>query len=194
MYITRRKTRQIKVGKVKIGGDAPISVQSMTTTDTRDVKTTVEQICQLEQAGCEIIRVAVEHAAGKNPRPVNYDRIPSCTYCQPEVASIGLTGEEARRRGHEVAVGSFPFAAIGKAKILDETRGFVRIVAERKYDQILGVHVIGPHATELISEATAALSLEATAESILEAVHAHPTLSEAMGEAALAVHGRSIHI
>lgn len=138
--------------------------------------------------------VAVEHAAGRSPRPVNYDRIPSCTYCQPEVASIGLTEEEARRRGHEVAVGSFPFAAIGKAKILDETRGFVRIVAEKKYDQILGVHVIGPHATELISEATAALSLEATAESILEAVHAHPTLSEAMGEAALAVHGRSIHI
>ena len=138
--------------------------------------------------------VAVEHAAGRNPRPVNYDRIPSCTYCQPEVASIGLTEEEARRRGHEVAVGTFPFSASGKAKILDDTRGFVRIVAEREYDQILGVHMIGPHATELISEATAALYLEATAESILEAVHAHPTLSEAMGEAALAVHGRSIHI
>ncbi len=138
--------------------------------------------------------VAVEHAAGLDPRPLDYDRIPSCTYCQPEVASIGLTEAEARRRGHDVAIGAFPFSASGRAKILDDTRGFVKIVAEKAYDEVLGVHIIGAHATELIAEATAALGLEATAESILEAVHAHPTLSEAMGEAALAVHGRSIHI
>lgn len=138
--------------------------------------------------------VAVEHLAGKSPHAVDYDKIPSCTYCNPEVASIGLSEEEARKRGYDVVVGSFPFSAIGKAKILQETGGFVKIVAEKKYDEVLGVHIIGPHATELISEATAALNLEATAESLFHAVHAHPTLAEAMGEAALAVHGRPIHI
>lgn len=138
--------------------------------------------------------VAVEHAAGRQPHPIDYDKIPSCTYCDPEVASIGLTEEAARSRGYEVVVGQFPFSALGKAKILDDTRGFVKIVAEKKYDEVLGVHIIGPHATELISEATAALNLEATAASLFQAVHAHPTLAEAMGEAALAVHGRAIHI
>jgi dihydrolipoamide dehydrogenase len=128
--------------------------------------------------------VAAEHAAGGHPHPINYDRIPSCTYCE----------EEARKRGHEVKIGQFPFSAIAKARIIDDARGFVRIVTEAKYDEILGVHIIGPHATELISEATAALNLEATAASLFEAVHAHPTLAEAMGEAALAVHGRAIHI
>jgi dihydrolipoamide dehydrogenase len=138
--------------------------------------------------------VAVEHAAGRNPHPLDYDRIPSCTYCQPEVASVGLSEAEARKRGHDVAVGTFPFSAIGKAKILGDTRGFVKIVAEKKYDEVLGIHIVGPHATELISEASTALSLEATSESLFHAVHAHPTLSEAMGEAAMAVHGRAIHI
>ena len=138
--------------------------------------------------------VAVEDAAGKNPHPIDYDKVPSCTYCDPEVASIGLSEDEAKKRGYDVVVGQFPFSAIGKAKILDDTRGFVKIVAEKKYDEVLGVHIIGPHATELISEATAALNLEATAASLFQAVHAHPTLAEAMGEAALAVHGRPIHI
>ncbi len=138
--------------------------------------------------------VAVEHAAGLDPHPIDNDRVPSCTYCEPEVASIGLSEEQARQRGHDVVVGRFPFSAIGKAKILDDTRGFVKIVAEKKYDEVLGVHIIGPHATELIAEATAALNLEATAESLFQAIHAHPTLSEAMGEAALAVHKREIHL
>jgi len=138
--------------------------------------------------------IAAEHAAGHSPRALNYDQIPSCTYCQPEVAAVGLSEAVARERGHDVAVGSFPFAAVGKAKILDDTRGFVKIVADRRYDEVLGVHIIGPHATELIAEAATALALEATAASIFEAVHAHPTLAEAVGEAALAVHGRPIHI
>jgi len=137
--------------------------------------------------------VAVEHAAGLDPRPIDYDRIPSCTYCQPEVASVGISEEEARRRGHDVVVGSFPFSAIGKAKILADTRGFVKIVSERGYGEVLGVHILGPHATELIAEAGAALQLEATVESIAQVVHAHPTLAEAMGEAALAALGRPIH-
>lgn len=138
--------------------------------------------------------VAVEDMAGLHPHPVDYDKIPSCTYCDPEVASVGLTEEEARKRGHDVVVGQFPFSALGRAKILEDTRGFVKIVAEKAYDEVLGVHIIGPHATELISEAVAALNLEATAASLFQAVHAHPTLAEAMGEAALAVHGRPIHI
>jgi dihydrolipoamide dehydrogenase len=138
--------------------------------------------------------VAVEHAAGRHPHPIDYDKIPSCTYCDPEVASVGLSEEEAKRRGYAVVVGQFPFSALGKARILEDTRGFVKIVAESKYDEVLGVHIIGPHATELIAEGTAAVSLEATAASLFEAVHAHPTLAEAMGEAALAVHKRAIHI
>ena len=137
--------------------------------------------------------VAVEHVARKSPHPVDYDKVPSCTYCDPEVASVGLTEEEARKRGYAVVTGQFPFSALGKARILEDTRGFVKIVAESKYDEVLGVHIIGPHATELIAEASAALQLEATAASLFEAVHAHPTLSEAMGEAALAVHKRAIH-
>ena len=138
--------------------------------------------------------VAAEHAAGSPPQPLNYDKVPSCTYCAPEVASVGLSEEEARRRGHDVAVGSFPFSAIGKAKILNDTRGFVKLVSDKQYDEVLGVHIIGAHATELIAEASAALSLEATAESLFHAVHAHPTLAEALAEAAMASHGRAIHI
>ena len=137
--------------------------------------------------------VAVEHAAGGHPVPLDYNRVPSCTYSQPEVASVGLTEKTAAEQGHEIAVGRFPFSASGKAKILDDTRGFVKIVAETRYDQVLGVHIIGPHATELIAEASTALELEATTESIIHAIHAHPTLSEAMGEAALAVQRRAIH-
>ncbi|ANM29286.1 dihydrolipoamide dehydrogenase [Acidobacteria bacterium Mor1] len=138
--------------------------------------------------------VAAEHAAGLEPHAINYDLVPSCTYCDPEVASIGLSEAEAKERGYDVAVGKFPFTAIGKAKILGDTRGFAKIVTDKKYDEVLGVHLIGPHATELLSEATAALNLEATAESLFNAIHAHPTLSEVMGEAAMAVHGRQIHL
>ncbi|HXV77387.1 MAG TPA: dihydrolipoyl dehydrogenase [Candidatus Polarisedimenticolaceae bacterium] len=138
--------------------------------------------------------VAVEHAAGADPRPIDYDRIPSCTYCHPEVASVGLSERQAVERGINVGVGKFPFTAIGKAKILGDTTGFVKIVTDKDYDEVVGVHIIGPHATELIAEATTAVSLEATAESLFHAVHAHPTLSEAMGEAALAVHDRAIHL
>ncbi|MBD3868519.1 MAG: dihydrolipoyl dehydrogenase [Acidobacteria bacterium] len=138
--------------------------------------------------------IAAEHAAGGSPHPIDYDKIPSCTYSSPEIASVGLSEQEAKDRGYEVAVGSFPFTANGKAKIIGDARGFVKIVSDKKYDEILGVHIIGPHATELISEAIAAVNLEATTEALFHAVHAHPTLAEAMHEAALGVHGRSIHI
>ena len=120
--------------------------------------------------------------------------MPGCTYCSPEVASIGLTEAKARERGYDVAIGKFPFTAIGKARVLNETTGFVKIVAEKKYDEILGVHIIGPSATELIGEAAAAMKLEATSEDLVRTIHAHPTLSEAIHEAAEAVEGHSIHI
>ncbi len=138
--------------------------------------------------------VAVEHMAGRESRPLNYDQVPGCTYCAPEVASIGLTEAAARERGYDVAVGKFPFSAIGKARIVNETGGFAKIVAEKKYDEVLGVHIVGPRATELIAEAGAALKLEATSEELVRTIHAHPTLAEAIHEAAEAVSGHAIHI
>jgi dihydrolipoamide dehydrogenase len=138
--------------------------------------------------------VAVEHAAGVEPHAIDYDVVPSCTYCQPEVASIGLSEAAARERGLEILTGSFPFAASSKAKILNDTRGFIKIVADKGSDRILGIHIIGAHATELIAEAVAALNLHSTATALFQAMHPHPTLSEAMAEAALGVHGRAIHI
>lgn len=138
--------------------------------------------------------VAVEHMAGSPTRPLNYDQVPGCTYCAPEVASIGLTEAKALERGYDVAVGKFPFSAIGKARISNETSGFVKIVAEKKYDEVLGVHIVGPKATELIAEAGAALRLETTSEELVRTIHAHPTLSEAIHEAAEAVAGHAIHI
>jgi dihydrolipoamide dehydrogenase len=138
--------------------------------------------------------VAVEHMAGKEARPLNYDQVPGCTYSSPEIGSIGLTEAKARERGYDVAVGKFPFAANGKARILNETSGFVKIVGEKKYDEVLGVHIIGPRATELISEAGTALRLEATSEELVQTIHAHPTLSEAIHEASEAVEGVPIHL
>ncbi|HUO84693.1 MAG TPA: FAD-dependent oxidoreductase, partial [Thermoanaerobaculia bacterium] len=137
--------------------------------------------------------VAVEHIAGRNPRPINYDHVPNATYTDPEVASVGLTERKAKERGYEVKIGKFPFTANSKAKILGEAGGLVKYVSDSKYDELLGVHIVGPKATELIAEACAALELEATSESIAKTIHAHPTLSEAMMEAAEDVHGGSIH-
>jgi dihydrolipoamide dehydrogenase len=137
--------------------------------------------------------VAVEAIAGREPEPINYDQVPGCTYCDPEVASVGLTEQAARARGHRVRVGRFPFAALGKAGILAAPEGFVKLVGDERYDELLGIHIVGPKATELIAEGAAALRLESTVEDLIHAIHAHPTLSEAMGEAALNLHARGIH-
>src|SRR5204863_2644521 len=118
--------------------------------------------------------VAVEHIAGKNPRPINLRLVPNCTYCDPEVASVGLTEAKARAAGYDVKVGKFPFSASGKARILGETDGFVKIVAEKKYDEVLGVHIIGPHATELLAEACVGMALETTAAELGRVMQAHP--------------------
>ncbi len=139
--------------------------------------------------------VAAEHIAGhKDVRPINLRLVPNCTYCDPEVASVGLTEAKAREMGYEVKVGKFPFSASGKARILGEEEGFVKVVGEAKYDEILGVHIIGPHATELIAEACVAMQLESTAEELGRTMHAHPTISEAIMEAAEGVHGLAVHI
>jgi dihydrolipoamide dehydrogenase len=139
--------------------------------------------------------VAVEHLAGqKNVRPINLRLVPNCTYCDPEVASVGLTEAKAREQGYDVKIGKFPFSASGKARILGEEEGFVKIIGESKYDEILGVHIIGAHATELIAEACVAMQLESTAEELGRTMHAHPTVSETVMEAAEGVHGLAVHI
>jgi dihydrolipoamide dehydrogenase len=138
--------------------------------------------------------LAVEHMAGREVRPINYDHVPSCTYCDPEVASVGLSEQEATDRGYDVVTGKFPFTALGKAGILGKTAGFVKVVRETRYDELLGVHIIGAHATDLIGEACVALQLESTNEELLRTMHAHPTMSEAVGEAAHAAAGAAIHI
>jgi len=138
--------------------------------------------------------LAVEHMAGLPVKPINYDRVPSCTYCDPEVASVGLTEAKAKERGYDVKVGKFPFTALGKAKVIGKTTGFVKVVRETKYDEVLGVHIIGAHATDLIAEACVALQMEGTDEELMRTMHAHPTMSEAVMEAAHAAHGAAIHI
>jgi dihydrolipoamide dehydrogenase len=138
--------------------------------------------------------LVAELIAGEEVRPIDYDQIPGATYCSPEVASVGLTEAEAKKRGIEVRIGKFPFSANSKASILLESAGFVKIVADARYDQVLGVHIIGPRATELISECVTALKLEATAAELYRSIHPHPTLSEALMEAAHGVTGHPIHI
>ena len=135
-----------------------------------------------------------ERLAGREARPIDYDQVPGCTYCEPEIGSIGLTEQEAVSRGFDVRVGTFPFGVLGRAKMSGDTEGFVKIVADRKYDEVLGVHMIGARATELVAGAAVALRLEATVEELIRTIHPHPTMSEAVAEAAHAVHGAAIHM
>ncbi|NOZ04115.1 MAG: FAD-dependent oxidoreductase, partial [FCB group bacterium] len=137
--------------------------------------------------------VAAEHAAGHAPRPVDYANIPFCTYCQPQVASVGLTEKAAREQGHEVKVGKFNFMANGKALAAGDNTGFVKIVFDAQYGEILGCQIIGPEATELIAELCIAKALESTWQDLALTVHAHPTLSEAIMEAAMDAFGSAIH-
>jgi dihydrolipoamide dehydrogenase len=138
--------------------------------------------------------VAAERIAGQSVRPLNYDHVPGCTYCDPEIGSVGLTEREAQERGFDVRVGTFPFGILGRAKMAGETEGFVKIVAEKQYDEVLGIHMIGLRSTELVAEATLALRLESTVEDLIRTIHAHPTMAEAIGEAAHATHGAAIHM
>jgi dihydrolipoamide dehydrogenase len=137
--------------------------------------------------------VAIGHIAGKTVVPVNKNRIPGATYTEPGIGSVGMTEAQARAAGHKVKVGKFPFAADAKASILGQHDGFVKIVADEQYGEILGVHIIGPQAFELIGEGVLAMEAEATVETLLHTIHAHPTLYEAMGEAFNAVYGMAIN-
>ncbi|HUR95657.1 MAG TPA: dihydrolipoyl dehydrogenase [Gemmatimonadales bacterium] len=138
--------------------------------------------------------VVAELIAGRHPHPIKYDNVPSVTYCHPEVASIGLTEEQAKERKLEYQVGRFPFSANGRARSASETEGFVKIIRDKKYGEILGAHIVGSHASEMIHELTVARENEYTVEEVDLAIHAHPTLSEAIAEAALDSMGRVIHI
>jgi dihydrolipoamide dehydrogenase len=149
-----------------------------------------QQLAHLSSA--EGIALA-ERIAGQEFRPINYEQVPGCTYCDPEIGSVGLTEAKAKERGFDVRVGIFQFRVLGRARMANEIEGFVKIVAEKKYDEILGVHMIGLRSTELVAEATLALRLECTVEELIRTIHAHPTMSEAVGEAAHATHGTAIH-
>lgn len=137
--------------------------------------------------------IAVEHISDLKPEQINYDFVPRCVYSNPEVASIGLTEEEAIKRGHKIKIGKFPFKAIGKALVYGESDGFVKIIADQQSDDLLGVHLIGPHATELISEASLATVFDAAPWEIAFTIHPHPTLSEIFMEASLAIDNKAIH-
>ncbi|MDQ0417322.1 dihydrolipoamide dehydrogenase [Croceifilum oryzae] len=137
--------------------------------------------------------LAVEHMARNDVHVMDSTMVPRCTYSRPEVGSIGLTEQEAKDRGHEVKVGKFPFRGVGKSLVFGETDGFIKMISDAKTDDLLGVHIIGAHATDLIGEAGLAKVLDATAWEISRAIHPHPTLSEVFGEVALAVDGKAIH-
>ncbi|CDQ39717.1 MULTISPECIES: dihydrolipoyl dehydrogenase [Virgibacillus] len=136
---------------------------------------------------------AVEHMADKNPTPIDYNHVPSCIYSSPEAASVGLTEKQAIDQGYDVKIGKFPFQAVGKALVYGEADGFVKIIADKQTDDLLGIHMVGPHVTDMISEAGLAKVLDATPWEIADSIHPHPTLSEVIGEAALAVDGKQIH-
>jgi dihydrolipoamide dehydrogenase len=138
--------------------------------------------------------VVAAKVAGKRARPVRRDRIPACTYCEPQIGSVGLTEAQAKAAGHQVKVGKFPFSANSKASIVGSHEGFVKVVADRKHGEVLGVHIIGPQATELIAEAVVAMELEATIEELMFTIHAHPTLAEAMLDGFGSVENMAINV
>jgi dihydrolipoamide dehydrogenase len=138
--------------------------------------------------------VCVEHIAGQGHHTVDYGNVPNCTYCHPEVASVGLTEEQAKEAGYDIEVGKFPWVGIGRAVAAGHSDGFIKVIRDTKYSEILGAHIVGPHATELIAEFVVGRHLESTVEEMEKAMHPHPTLSEGVAEGALASLGRPIHI
>jgi dihydrolipoamide dehydrogenase len=138
--------------------------------------------------------ICVEKMAGHNPEPLNYNNLPGCTYCSPEIASVGMTEEAAKKAGYEIKVGKFPFTASGKAKAAGAPDGFVKLIFDAKYGEWLGAHFIGANVTEMIAEVVVARKLETTGHEIIKSVHPHPTMSEAIMEAAAAAYGEVIHL
>lgn len=172
-------------------------------TDTKTYKTSADNIYAIgdvigapwlaHKASHEAV-VLAEQLAGQNPKPINYSNIPGCTYCEPQVASVGLTEKQAKEEGYDIKVGKFPFSASGKATGLGHEEGFVKVIFDAKYGEWLGCHMIGSHVTELIAEAVVARDLETTGHEIISAVHPHPTMSEAIMEAAAEAYGEGIHL
>jgi dihydrolipoamide dehydrogenase len=136
----------------------------------------------------------VEKIAGHHPEPLNYQNIPGCTYCFPEIASVGYTEKQAKEAGFTIKVGKFPFSASGKASAAGAKDGFVKVIYDAKYGELLGCHMIGANVTEMIAEIVVARKLETTGHEILKAVHPHPTMSEAIMEATAAAYGEVIHL
>jgi dihydrolipoamide dehydrogenase len=149
---------------------------------------------QLAHTGAMAGMVVAAKIAGKYARPIRRDRVPACTYTEPQIGSVGLTETQAKEKGYTVKVGKFPFSANSKASIVNAHEGFVKVVADAKYGEILGVHIIGPQATELVAEAVTALELEATVDEMMFTIHAHPTLSEAMLDGFGSVEGMAINV
>jgi dihydrolipoamide dehydrogenase len=149
---------------------------------------------QLAHVGSMAGLIVAARLAGRYARPINRARVPGCTYCDPQIANVGLTEAKARELGHTVKVGKFPFVGNSKATILDAHDGFVKVVADAKYGEILGVHIIGPYATEIIAEAVTALELEATVEEMMFTIHAHPTVAEALLDGFSSVEGTAVNV
>jgi dihydrolipoyl dehydrogenase len=192
------RTEGIGLEKTKIKPDRGfIKVNEYMQTDEPGVYAIgdiVAGLPQLAHVGAMSGLVIAAKIAGKYARPVRRDRIPACTYTEPQIGSVGLTEAQAKEKGLQIKVGKFPFAGNSKASIVDSHEGFIKVVADAKYGEILGVHIIGPQATELIAEAVTALELEATVEEMMFTIHAHPTLAEAMLDAFSSVEGMAINV
>lgn len=192
------RTEGIGLEKTKIKPDRGfIQVNEYMQTDEPGVYAIgdiVAGLPQLAHVGAMSGLVIAAKIAGKYARPVRRDRIPGCTYTEPQIGSVGLTEAQAKEKGLQIKVGKFPFAGNSKASIVDSHEGFIKVIADAKYGEILGVHIIGPQATELIAEAVTAMQLEATIEEMMFTIHAHPTLAEAMLDAFSSVEGMAINV
>ena len=197
------------VGRVPNSEDLGLETAGVKTDDRgflvvdENLRTNVEGIYAIgDVAGRQLLAhkashegiVCVEHMMGEGHGTVDYGNIPNCTYCHPEVASVGLTEEQAKEQGYDIEVGKFPWMGIGRAVAAGHTDGFIKVIRDKKYSEILGAHIVGSHATELIAEFVVGRHLESTVEELEKAMHPHPTLSEGVAEAALASLGRAIHI
>jgi dihydrolipoamide dehydrogenase len=191
------RTQNVGLERTKIKPEREfIKVDSWQRTDESGVYAVGDIVLgtpQLAHVGAMEALVAVAKIAGKPCKPVNRERIPGATYCHPEIGSVGLTETQAREAGYNVKIGKFPFTANSRASIIGQHEGFIKIVSDADYGEILGVHIIGPQATELIAEAVAAMELEATVEDLVWTIHAHPTLAEAMLDASNSVYGMAIN-
>lgn len=197
------------IGRVPLTDDIGLETVGVKLTDRgfiavdRRMRTNVEGVYAIgDVAGPPLLAhkgshegvACIEGIHGDPHAGIDYNNIPNCTYCHPEVASVGLTEEQAREKGHDVEVGVFPWTANGRALTAGETDGFVKVIRDRRYGEVLGAHIVGPHATELIAEFVVGRHLETTVEEMDRAMHPHPTLSEAIAEAALAAAGHPLHI